>query len=205
MTLMHLLDFQFWDMQEDPTRKVKLLWADRSGLGCTQCSSQLGHTPDQNSTFLTGDTHITSLWYSFSNTGNQGITINAKSSISKFWFQIDEGSNRLIENQGGVGFVIQDVVMLAVSSCKTTTGLKIDIAVGAKHFQSFWLVLTRDFLYTRSAEVLSPLAYSLKSTISIVDYRLSGPSMFQVPRPTLCSTTTTSGLFKLTAPHRVGI
>lgn len=119
-------------MQEDATRKVTISWSDRNGHACNGCSGRLSHTPDQVSTFTASGLTTQSLWYSFNNpTANQqGITISAATSISKFAFQVVAGGHTQVEDQGGVGFAIQDVVMLAVTSCDAgNNNMKLDIAV----------------------------------------------------------------------------
>lgn len=119
-------------MPDDPTRQVRINWADRNGRTCNNCVGQLGHTTDQVSTFTIEGVTTQSSWYTFDTSKQQGFSIDATSSISKFWFTVTSGGHTDVENQGGVGFVIQDVVMLAVSSCQSGSDIKLDVAVGSK-------------------------------------------------------------------------
>ncbi len=119
-------------MQEDTSREVHITWSDRNGHACNGCSGRLGHIADQVSTFTVGGLTTESLWYSFSNTSTnqQGLVINEMTSISKFMFRVVAGGHTQVEDQGGVGFAIQDVVMLALSSCDAGNDIiKLDIAV----------------------------------------------------------------------------
>lgn len=118
-------------MQEDPTRKVSLKWANRKNQTCSNCSSSLSHTTNQASQFITdnGKTQIQSLWYSFDSPSTQGFTISDSASIGKFWFEIQEGNNKIVEDQNGIGYGLQDMVMISVTSCESSSGLKLDVAV----------------------------------------------------------------------------
>lgn len=103
---------------------------DRDGDECNNCSKQLGHTADQVSTYVAYGIETKSVWYSFNRTTTDFLNLNQNSSISKFWFEIDEGRNNTrVEDQNGVGFEIQDMVMLADSSCRDDFNFTLDIAV----------------------------------------------------------------------------
>ncbi|KAJ3731712.1 heme peroxidase [Lentinula guzmanii] len=91
----------------NPGRTVTMLWADRQGSNCpsTGCTSPSTQT---DNVFLTliGIGNVRGL------TANRFLfnaTINATTSISKFWFEVDEndGSDPIVVNNGGSGFVIE--------------------------------------------------------------------------------------------------
>lgn len=84
--------------------------------------------------FLADGTNITSMWYSFNRTAAEPVVVNANSSISKFWFEVNEGRHSRIEDQNNVGYEVQDVVMLADSSCRQDLNLTLGIAVRSISF-----------------------------------------------------------------------
>lgn len=129
---------QFWNMRENPKRSVKLLWADRSGQSCSDCFKILSHTQNQASTFTVGN--VSSMWYSFmpstSTAPSTAINLDDKQNISKVWFEVDEGDGKpVVQNQGGVGFAVQDNrLMLSNSTCMGyPNDVVIAIAVRLKH------------------------------------------------------------------------
>ena len=81
--------------------------------------------------------HKTSaVWYSYAEDAGY-IRVDEVSSASKIWFEVTEGESTRTEDQTGIGFAIQDSVLLSNSSC-TPQGqdpntfpqeVKIDIAV----------------------------------------------------------------------------
>ena len=79
--------------------------------------------------FLADGTEITSMWYSFNRTASEPLILNSNSSISKFWFEVAEGRQTTVEDQNGVGYEVQDVVMLADSSCRQDLNLTLGIAM----------------------------------------------------------------------------
>ncbi|KAJ3794688.1 heme peroxidase [Lentinula aff. detonsa] len=92
---------------DNPDRTVTMLWADRQGSNCpsTGCTSPSTQT---DNVFLTliGIGNVRGL------TANRFLfnaTINATTSISKFWFEVHEndGSDPIVVNNGGSGFVIE--------------------------------------------------------------------------------------------------
>ncbi|KAJ3809546.1 heme peroxidase [Lentinula aff. lateritia] len=99
---------------DNPSRTVTMLWADRQGLSCssTGCTSpSTGFV--QVFLGLIGDIQgLTADRYAFN------ATINATTSISKFWFEINEndGSDPVIVDNGGSGFAIeQDSMFIDIS------------------------------------------------------------------------------------------
>ena len=75
-------------------------------------------------------------WYNVGPPSDNFTVVDAATGISKFWFEVDEGSGgatTTVEDQGGVGFAVQDVVMVANSSCvvESTSTAHIQIAVSS--------------------------------------------------------------------------
>ena len=95
----------------------------------------MGYGPGMiGSALYGGSTPVTSVWYRVGGTIQASFaTINESTGISKFWFQVDEtgdGSAVRTEDQGGVGFAMQDVVVFAASSCRVASdNYRVDIAV----------------------------------------------------------------------------
>ncbi|KIK56950.1 hypothetical protein GYMLUDRAFT_229970 [Collybiopsis luxurians FD-317 M1] len=105
--------FEYLVMNDNPSRTVTLLWADRQGLFCppSGCSQPSNSTENVFFTIIGQMQEVTATRYPFN------ATINATSSISKFWFEINEndGSEPITVDNGGAGFVIdQDSVFVDV-------------------------------------------------------------------------------------------
>ncbi|KAE9398044.1 hypothetical protein BT96DRAFT_1020381 [Gymnopus androsaceus JB14] len=109
---------------------MTMLWADRQGnpsfCPSTGCSVQSSGIVERVFMGIIGQTQgLTAERYSFN------ATINATSSISQFWFEIDnnDGSEPIIVDNGGSGFVIaQDTVFVDVGRSK----LLIDLSAGTQ-------------------------------------------------------------------------
>ncbi|EEB96848.1 hypothetical protein MPER_03940 [Moniliophthora perniciosa FA553] len=90
---------------ENPNRQVRIVWLDRRGAPYTNVTS-IG------TSFLQKSHGTTALQYEWT------VEINATTSISKFWFEVDEqdGSKpTLVENDDGEGYPIdQDDVLYDV-------------------------------------------------------------------------------------------
>lgn len=119
-------------MPENLSRKITLHWADRYGNRCAECAAQLSHTPDQVGTAYSGTNH-SALWYSIPS-GEDAPRVDAATGISKFWFEVNEGdgSKNDVKDQDGVGFPLQDVVVVRNTTCfdtKNGSKLRVDIAV----------------------------------------------------------------------------
>lgn len=98
-------------MTENPSRTVTMLWADRQGSSCppSGCTSPSISTQEVVFSLIGNLQGLTGTRYSFN------ATINASTSISKFWFEINEndGSDPIVVDNGGPGFVIeQDSVFI---------------------------------------------------------------------------------------------
>ncbi|PIL35211.1 hypothetical protein GSI_03001 [Ganoderma sinense ZZ0214-1] len=122
---------RFWNTAYSVSRSIKLLWADRDGKTDPAYSSVLGTNEQMGATALYDGT-FDAQWYNIGPLSDNFTVIDAATGISKFWFEVDEG-NATMEDQGGVGFAVQDVVMVANSSCvvQSTGTARIQIAVRA--------------------------------------------------------------------------
>ncbi|KAJ7439092.1 heme peroxidase [Mycena latifolia] len=105
-TLLLSGEVRFWNMTEDPTRIVRLLWDDH-----------IGRTTDNNATLQFAGTtaHFGSsaAWYAFRETSNSSsISLNATAGIIKMRFTV----NSKLEDQGGIGFAVQDSVVFSETS-----------------------------------------------------------------------------------------
>ncbi|KAI0718223.1 hypothetical protein C8T65DRAFT_737454 [Cerioporus squamosus] len=114
------------------TGQVRIMWANRAGHTDPSHADVLSTNDDMLASAL-HDGNFTSVWYNIGPTGENFATRVDAAGLSKFWFEIDEGDRSGIrtEDQNGVGFVLQDVVMLADSSCESfdTSSITIDVAV----------------------------------------------------------------------------
>ena len=115
-----------------PSRSVKLLWTDRNGKTDSTYSSVLS-TNEQMAAIALYDGTASALWYNVGPSSTNYTIVDAATGISKFWFEVAEGdgSTTKVEDQGGAGFAVQDVVMIANSSCvvQPTSNAHIQIAV----------------------------------------------------------------------------
>ncbi|EEB91335.1 hypothetical protein MPER_10319 [Moniliophthora perniciosa FA553] len=105
-------------LSSNAQRRVTLFWADRQGSVCGTlgCSVQPESSRRAGFTYLTRMRGITEgTQYTFS------AKVNMTSSISKFWFEIDEGdgSGPIVVDNAGSGYVIdQDTVLLDLGRSK---------------------------------------------------------------------------------------
>ncbi|KIK55701.1 hypothetical protein GYMLUDRAFT_47659 [Collybiopsis luxurians FD-317 M1] len=100
-------------MNNNPSRTVTLLWADRQGSFCPSsgCSTQSTTVQPVFFSIIGQKQGLSAQRYQFN------ASINAASSISKFWFEVNEndGSQPVVVDNGGAGFVIeQDSVFVDV-------------------------------------------------------------------------------------------
>ncbi|RPD56148.1 heme peroxidase [Lentinus tigrinus ALCF2SS1-7] len=129
---------RFWDTAESTSRSAKIVWADRAGKTDTSYTDVLSTNADMVASALNGG-NFSVLWYNVGPIDKNFSVLEETAGISKFWFEIDEGDGSGVrtEDQNGVGFVLQDSVMLADSSCEITSSsgsssnATIDIAVRA--------------------------------------------------------------------------
>ncbi|KAJ3887172.1 heme peroxidase [Lentinula edodes] len=102
---------------DNPSRTVTMLWADRQGSSCPSsgCTSPSTGSLQASLGIFGGIQGLTADRNTFN------ATINATTSISKFWFEINEndGSDPVVVDNGGSGFVIeQDSVFIDNSRSK---------------------------------------------------------------------------------------
>ncbi|TCD64647.1 hypothetical protein EIP91_003807 [Steccherinum ochraceum] len=124
---------RLWDMKPNPEREVELHWKARDGSMSPTFSALLSHNPDHISrSLIPNSPPYTSLWYDI-----RLAPIDADSSISQLWLEIDEGdgSTKRIEDQNGLGFSVQDAIMLTNSTCLDLSGedtvLVLEVAIRA--------------------------------------------------------------------------
>jgi hypothetical protein len=113
-------------MTEDDTRTVRVLLDDN-----------LGRTGNVTLTFTdtsssTGGKY-TAAWYTFNDTDPFGpISLNATAGLKSLRFVVDDR----LEDQGRLGFAIQDSFMFSETTCRTPQGPfagQLDVAVRTNH------------------------------------------------------------------------
>ncbi|KAJ7920561.1 heme peroxidase [Mycena leptocephala] len=114
---------RLWNTTEDPTRTVHVLWQDHvGGTG----NSTLNFVSTSSSTG--GKYNAT--WYGFNSTvfgGSKPLLLDPVAGVTSLSFVVDG----ILEDQGGLGFAIQDGFMLSQTSCQggaPVTG-RVDVAV----------------------------------------------------------------------------
>ncbi|KAK7045976.1 hypothetical protein VNI00_006971 [Paramarasmius palmivorus] len=111
-SLVFTTDLRLLNPTNNPSRTVTLLWADRQGSFCPSsgCSAEA-----VSSKVLPGDDLLGFVVYGGSAIRyNFEALVDPESSISKFWFEIDEhdGSEKIVLNNGGDGYAIdQDTIL----------------------------------------------------------------------------------------------
>ncbi|KAJ7339973.1 putative L-ascorbate oxidase [Mycena albidolilacea] len=113
---------RLWNTTEDPTRTVRVLWHDHiGGTG----NSTLNFVSTSSST----GGKYTATWYGFNSTvfGFMPLLLDPVAGVTSLSFVVDG----ILEDQGGLGFAIQDAFMLSQTSCQggiPVTG-RVDVAV----------------------------------------------------------------------------
>ncbi|KAJ7906150.1 heme peroxidase [Mycena leptocephala] len=105
-------EVRLWNATEDTSRTVRLLWNDRV-------------RGTHNATLLAGDVNTNfgrtpTAWYVFSDTAADSasfLAVDAKAGITNMRFVVDGK----LEDQGGVGFAVDDRVVFSKSSCRTSS------------------------------------------------------------------------------------
>ncbi|KAJ7153048.1 putative L-ascorbate oxidase [Mycena crocata] len=99
-------EVRLWNTTEDPNRTVRLLWDDHVGgannvtLSASGVSSAIGGL-------------YSAAWYAFHTTTDAFLSLDAAAGITNMRFVI----NDKLEDQGGVGFTVQDAVVLSKTTC----------------------------------------------------------------------------------------
>ncbi|KAH8101441.1 putative L-ascorbate oxidase [Cristinia sonorae] len=106
--------------------KVVLNWKARDGRHASGNSATLLHDLTHISYPVIPDTpsDLVNRWFSFPET-----LLNANHGISNFWFDVTnaEGSKK-VENLGGAGYNLQDVIMISNTTCLSfTNGTHLDV------------------------------------------------------------------------------
>ncbi|KAH8101417.1 putative L-ascorbate oxidase [Cristinia sonorae] len=94
--------------------EITMKWKARDGSSSPSFSAPLVQNTDHTTDPLIPDSPtITNRWYEFPD-----VLHNSTQSVSEFWFEVknDDGSNK-VENLGGVGYHLQDVVMITNNTC----------------------------------------------------------------------------------------
>ncbi|KAJ7731829.1 heme peroxidase [Mycena maculata] len=109
-------EVRFWDTTEDPTRTVRLLWEDHVGR---IHNGTLGFSGVSTSTAG----RYSAAWYSFNtNEQNPFLSIDAAAGIKSIRFTV----NGKLEDQGGIGFAVQDGVVFSKTSCTASADADAD-------------------------------------------------------------------------------
>jgi hypothetical protein len=106
---------QFWNTTADPNRVVSLLWDDHVGGTHTVAMKASG-----TASAVAG--RYTSVWYAFNS------TVDPMAGITSMRFLVDG----TLEDQGGVGFAVQDGIFFTKTSCITSQSprtARFDVAV----------------------------------------------------------------------------
>jgi hypothetical protein len=113
-------------MTADPAREVLLLWEDHIGRTHRATLNFAGL-----STAVAG--RYTAAWYAFNMTAELSFqAVDPAAGITRMRFLVDGQ----VEDQGGVGFAVQDAVVFSSSSCATSRDPyagHLDIAVRANN------------------------------------------------------------------------
>ncbi|KAH8101415.1 heme peroxidase [Cristinia sonorae] len=118
-------EVRFWDSSPS---QIKLVWKARDGSSNSAFSATLTDPSLTTNPLVPDSPSLVSHWYEF-----LAVIIDAIHSISTFWFEVSHGDGSMtVEDQGGVGFQLQDVVMLASSTCSTSSGqVSLDFVIRA--------------------------------------------------------------------------
>ncbi|KIM42111.1 hypothetical protein M413DRAFT_70963 [Hebeloma cylindrosporum] len=126
---------------KNPERKVTMFWENRSGGKCAHnaCSAPVVSTNDTTTT-LFQRAGMSPQKYRFN------TPINVTTSVSKFWFEVDEndGKKPQIYNNGGTGYEIQQDRVLFVPELSTNAfnnNFTVVVAVGFRAVLVFSKIL----------------------------------------------------------------
>ncbi|KAJ7653390.1 heme peroxidase [Mycena rosella] len=108
-TLQFAGEVRLWNRTLNDMPTVSLLWDDRVGG-----NNNISLTPSGESTANSG--RYTGVWYSFTIGEIVFLSLDAATGITSMRFLV----NGTLENQGGLGFAVQDGVLFSTSSCHTS-------------------------------------------------------------------------------------
>ncbi|KAJ7144384.1 heme peroxidase [Mycena epipterygia] len=108
-TLQFSGEVRLWNMTLDDTHTVNFLWDDH-----VDGTNNVSLPPSGVSTSTGG--LYSAAWYSFSAENMTFLPLDAKAGITSMRFVVDGK----LEDQGGIGFAVQDGVLFSTSSCLTS-------------------------------------------------------------------------------------
>ncbi|KAJ6488990.1 heme peroxidase [Mycena sanguinolenta] len=119
-------EVRLWNMAADAQRIVNLLWGDHIGSGGNVTMPASGVSTGAGGRYIAA-------WYSFAPLPFDGptfLSLDPAAGITSMRFVVDG----ILEDQGGVGFAVQDGVVFSETSCYTsnlpsTPEWRIDVAV----------------------------------------------------------------------------
>ncbi|THH33252.1 hypothetical protein EUX98_g890 [Antrodiella citrinella] len=204
---------RFWNMQENPKRKVTLLWADKNGTSCSNCSLVLSHGQNQVSTFTPGN--VSALWYSFmpptAAAPSAAVTLDDTTPMAKVWFEVDEGdgSKPVVQDQGGVGFALQDPrLMISNATCMGFPKTVVIAAAVQKGSNPKRVYIKADDFSEHNGTALSLNAIPVVTTIDIPTPNATNPAPvqgnYEVWAVTLSFSDWANGPFNLAADYADG-
>ncbi|KAF7354219.1 Peroxidase [Mycena venus] len=97
---------RLWNMTQDTAGTVRLLWDDHVG-GTNNITLPFGGG------FTNSGGRNTGVYYTFSTTPSDSLSIDAAAGITQMRFTV----NDKLEDQGGLGFLLPDGVVISTSSC----------------------------------------------------------------------------------------
>ena len=94
-------------MNINPKRVVTLFWQDREATTGGSSNANTGMFP------IAGNAMLKKRGIGGYNLANFNVTVNITNSISKFWFEVDEGdgSKPIVVDDDGAGFPLQDELL----------------------------------------------------------------------------------------------
>ncbi|KAJ6526723.1 heme peroxidase [Mycena capillaripes] len=108
-TLQFSGELRLWDTPADPARTVRLLWDDHVGGTTNNVTLRFAEEINNGPTMAS--------WYAFNATEDiPFLSLDAVAGITNMKFVIDGK----LEDQGGVGFAVQDSIVFSKSSCLTS-------------------------------------------------------------------------------------
>ncbi|KAJ7188844.1 heme peroxidase [Mycena filopes] len=103
---------RFWDLPENTTQKVRLLWDDRR----KSTSSSKSSKPKNNATLILSGVSPSGVRHTVGWYDTPILTLDAAAGITNMRFAVDGR----VEDQGGVGFAVQDDLIWSRESCVYT-------------------------------------------------------------------------------------
>ncbi|KAJ6471466.1 putative L-ascorbate oxidase [Mycena sanguinolenta] len=129
---------RLWNMTADSSRTVSMVWNEHTGGTGTSALTFVGVSSSTGGKY-------NAAWYWFNPTNPFGfLSLDAVAGVTSMSFVVDG----TVENQGGVGFALQDGFMLSQTSCSSGAPVvgRVDIAVrnGVNPTRVYLESITRD-------------------------------------------------------------